>query len=179
MKRLTMAALAALLLGSAPPALAQGALGSQLQSCLAIFGAVERLACYDRIARGVNGERAVAPLASAPMASAPVPAAPPIAPSRVPAAPPPQGLGSERLPRAAAPPRNTEEIVRVTSVSFDPRGRFTMTLENGQIWQQVPGDTARLRQRNVSNVRITRGVFASYDLQVVGLNASYKVSRVQ
>jgi hypothetical protein len=32
--------------------------------------------------------------------------------------------------------------LRMTAYSFDKRGFFTVTLSNGQVWQQVAGDTA-------------------------------------
>ena len=94
---------------------------------------------------------------------------------------PPTGLGSERLPRiaSAAPKRAQELLAGVTGVTYDARGRFTITLDNGQVWRQLEGDTSVLSGSRISTVRISRGALGSYDLNVVGRNASYRVSRLQ
>jgi len=70
MNRTMMIAALALL---ATPAAAQDGIRAQLGSCLAIPGVLQRLACYDSVAKG-NGitTPARAPVAAAPMA-APMP----------------------------------------------------------------------------------------------------------
>ena len=167
-----------LLIGAgATAAMAQDSLPGQLTACVAIPGVMQRLACYDRVAHSVSP--AIAPR-SAP-AQKPIARA---APSAVYVAPPlaaaaPAGLGSERLPQTAAAQRNQELIAAVTSVSYDPRGRFTVTLDNGQVWRQLEGDTAVLQSTRISTVRISRGSLGSYDLNVIGRNASYRVLRLQ
>jgi hypothetical protein len=52
-------------------------------------------------------------------------------------------------------------------------------LDNGQVWRQVAGDTAILQGRSISSVRISRGALGSYDLNVEGRNATYRVMRLQ
>jgi len=163
-------------------AMAQDTLPVQLTACLQITGLLQRLACYDRVAhsvspapRGVPAQRPAPPTAPA-MASAAPPAiyaAPPIA------AAPAVGLGSERLPRTASGKRAQELTAVVASVSYDARGRFTVTLDNGQVWRQLEGDTNMLQGARNSTVRISRGALGSYDLNIVGRNASYRVLRLQ
>jgi len=162
-----------LLLASASAAPAQESLPNQLGACLQITGMLQRLACYDGVARAVspvsaprNAPRAATTFAPAPLAAPPVAAA---------------GLGSERLPRlaSAAPKTPQQMIAGVASVSYDGRGRFTITLDNGQVWRQLDGDTAQLKGARFPAVRISRGALGSYDLNVVGRNATYRVSRVQ
>jgi hypothetical protein len=166
----------------ATPAAAQDGIRAQLGSCLAIPGVLQRLACYDSVAKG-NGLTTAArpPAAAAPMYSVPPSPAyrqpPPVAAY----APRPPGLGSERLPQAqAAAPRMAQDMTAmVTKLTFDGHGRFTVTLDNGEVWRQVPGDQSVLRERSVSTVRISRGAVGSYDLTVSGRNAVYTVTRLQ
>lgn len=168
------------LLAAATPAMAQDTLSSQLTACVQITGVLQRLACYDRVAhslgpvpapRSAPAQRPVAP---------PVAYAPPIA-AAAPVAAPLPGLGSERLPRtASAAPRRAQELTAgIAGITYDARGRFTVTLDNGQVWRQLEGDTAVLQGARNSTVRISRGALDSYDLNVVGRNASYRVLRLQ
>ena len=177
----TIASLLVVIAG-ATEAMAQDTLPAQLTACLQITGVLQRLACYDRVAHAVGpvpASRSVPaqrPVAQMPPANAVPPvayAAPPIA------AAPPTGLGSERLPRTAPVKRAQELIAGVASISYDARGRFTVTLDNGQIWRQLEGDTAVLQGTRNSTVRISRGALGSYDLNVIGRNATYRVLRLQ
>ena len=157
---------------------AQNTLPGQLTACLQITGMLQRLACYDRVAH------ALGPVPAPRTASLPRPAvgaAPAAAALVPPVAAAPSGLGSERLPRTAslAPKRPQEMISSVASVSYDARGRFTITLDNGQVWRQLEGDTTVLTGSKISMVRISRGALGSYDLNIVGRNATYRVSRLQ
>jgi hypothetical protein len=70
-------------------------------------------------------------------------------------------------------------IAGVAGVSYDGRGRFTITLDNGQVWRQLEGDTAILRGTRFPAVRVSRGALGSYDLNIVGRNATYRVARLQ
>jgi hypothetical protein len=169
-------------IAGATAVMAQDPLPAQLGACLQITGLLQRLACYDRVAhavapRNVPAQRPVAQPAPPIANAAPVPpvayAPPPVA------AQPPTGLGSERLPRAASAKRAQELIAGVAGISYDSRGRFTVTLDNGQVWRQLEGDAAVLTGSRLSTVRISRGALGSYDLNVVGRNASYRVVRLQ
>ena len=179
--RKPIAPLLFLLLG-ATGASAQDSLPAQLTACLPISGMLQRLACYDRVAHSIAPVSRSAPLQRPAASPPPVAYAPPgaaAAPAVVP--PPPTGLGSERLPRtaSAAPRRAQELIANVASVTYDARGRFTVTLDNGQVWRQLEGDTAVLQAPRNASVRISRGAIGSYDLNVVGRNATYRVLRLQ
>ena len=70
-------------------------------------------------------------------------------------------------------------VAGVASIAYDARGRFTVTLDNGQVWRQLEGDTGVLQGARISTVKISRGALGSYDLNVVGRNASYRVLRLQ
>lgn len=167
-----------LLLLGATAAMAQDTLPSRLGACLRITGLLQRLACYDEVAHSVSPAPATrATPAQRPGANTAL--VPPAAPPSVSAAP--SGLGSERLPRtASSAPRGAQELIAgVSSISYDARGRFTVTLDNGQVWRQLEGDTAVLTGARKSTVRISRGALGSYDLNIVGRNASYRVLRLQ
>jgi len=168
------------LVGTATSALAQDPLPAQLTKCLDIAGVLQRLACYDRVAHGVApapGARTSGTASERPVLRATPPlayAAPPVA-----TVPPATGLGSERLPRAASVRRPSEMVAGVASISYDPRGHFTVTLDNGQVWRQLEGDTSVLQNPGSSAVRISRGALGSYDLNVEGRNATYRVLRLR
>jgi hypothetical protein len=169
------------------PAAAES-LQAQLGRCVRITGLLQRLACYDGVVKdaGISAPAPArpapaSPYASIPPAPAPAIAAAPALASAAPAAPPAPSFGSESLPRArTAPSASARSIVAaVAGLTFDGTGHFTVTLDNGQVWRQVPGDTSILRQTQVGSVRIARSVFGSYDLRLPGLHASYRVVRIQ
>lgn len=63
---------------------------------------------------------------------------------------------------------------------FNQAHLFTVTLDNGQVWQQIEGDDryARWDKRASSYaVVISRGMFGSYNLQVLKQGSVYKVRR--
>jgi hypothetical protein len=100
----------------------------------------------------------------------------------------PSDFGAEALPQQrtasadpARPARLDELRANVTAVAFNPNGRFTVTLDNGQIWKQLDGDTgtARFKNKGSDVVTISRGLLGSYNLVVEGRSALFKVKRVQ
>ena len=75
----------------------------------------------------------------APGARAAMPPPMAAAPARVASAPPPQktdGLFGNLFENGS------EETLRMASYNFNPRGLFTVTLSNGQVWRQRANDTA-------------------------------------
>lgn len=100
----------------------------------------------------------------------------------------PADFGAEALPQQrtasaepAQPARLEELRANVVAVALNPLGRFTVTLDNGQIWKQLDGDTgtARFKNKGGDVVTISRGVLGSYNLVVEGRSALFKVKRVQ
>jgi hypothetical protein len=179
-----------ILLTASSPVLAES-LQAQLGHCVRITGLLQRLACYDGVVKdaGIVAPSAGRPAPASPTASIPpVPAAPMMAApglaSAAPANPLPSAassFGSESLPQARRPPSGSAKAITagVASLSFDGTGHFTVTLDNGQVWRQLPGDMSILQQKRVVSVRIARSIFGSYDLSLPGLHASYRVERVQ
>jgi hypothetical protein len=77
--------------------------------------------------------------------------------------------------------RDIASSSRMASYAFDRNGLFTVTLENGQTWRQIDGDSHSAHwskaPRNYA-VTIINAAFKSFSLSVKGSPASYKVRRV-
>ncbi|HUO01209.1 MAG TPA: hypothetical protein VMU31_00405 [Rhizomicrobium sp.] len=165
----------------------------QLAKCLTVFGMVERLECYDNLARSVAGNASAPARPGAPPSPAAA-AAPPPRPNQ--AQPPadfgyaagtpsrqttPESFGSENI--AKPPPASPVDSITstVTSFSFTPQGHFILTLGNGQVWRQIEGDVGRpdLRAKHVRSVKISRGLFGSYNLSFSDQTGRFKVDRVR
>jgi hypothetical protein len=173
-KLATLAAFAAL---ATLPASAQPALQFELSRCLAIPGVLQRLACYDGVARG-TGVRVAAQPRMAP--ALPAPAPPTYSPRPIPV--PAPGFGGERLPQSEASRRAAQDRIESPLAGFDLniRGKFTVTLANGQVWKQLDGDDAVARPRkSARSVIIERALFSSYALTFNDSSQRYKVARVQ
>ena len=174
MKRL--AALAACAALVTLPVCAQSPLQTQLSRCLAITDVLQRLSCYDGVARSAG----VAVAAQPPIAA--VPSAP-VTPIYVPPpirAPAPS-FGSERLQsQTSRRPAQNRIVSALAGFDTDMRGKFTVTLVNGQVWKQLDGDDAIARPRkSARSVVIQRAIFGSYALTFNDSNERYKVVRVQ
>jgi len=149
------------------PLFAQDSLTAGLRSCAAIVGSVERLSCYDQLARR--------PLPT-PMA----------APAQMPQRPAPAAdFGADTLPQAAPVPvpRSSLESITspVTDFSFDVRGHFIVTLANGQIWRQIEGDTVNvpLRKDRTHTATVSRAILGSYSIRFDNPRGLFKVLRVR
>jgi hypothetical protein len=95
-----------------------------------------------------------------------------------PATPPP-GFGLD----STAPKRAPDHIMaRMHSYSFGRDHRFRLSLDNGQVWQQLEGDDSFARWNKPADrytVRISPGMFGSYNLQVMNKPGMFKVRRIQ
>jgi hypothetical protein len=70
---------------------------------------------------------------------------------------------------------------RMVSYQFNALGTFTVTLENGQVWRQVAGDTDHAHWKKPASsyvVTVTPGFLKSYNFQVRGLPGLFKVLRI-
>jgi len=70
---------------------------------------------------------------------------------------------------------------RMASYSVGPGQLFTVTLENGQVWRQIEGDTAQAHWTKPAPrylVTITGGAFGSHNLKVKDMPGMFKVTRV-
>ena len=70
---------------------------------------------------------------------------------------------------------------KVTDYAYNPVGRIVIFLENGQVWQQLEGDTDRVhfKKGEVNTVVISRGMLGSYNLRVNDTGLAIKVRRLK
>jgi hypothetical protein len=90
----------------------------------------------------------------------------------------PAGISSQAGPNA----EKREIVSRMTSYTFDRYGIFSVSLENGQLWRQLPGDTSFAHWKGAPGehvVRISRGFLGSFNLQVDHNLGMFKVLRVK
>jgi len=101
--------------------------------------------------------------------------------------PPPPPPPPPPVPGQPAPPPPPQVVDRITAgvtdYAFNPLGRLIVFLDNGQIWQQIPGDTDSaqhaFRKNGANTVTISRGLVGGYDLKVDGHVGIFKVRRVK
>ena len=109
----------------------------------------------------------------------------------------PQQFGNESVPKPPPPPPPPPKPgepppppppVEIDSISADvtdyaihPDGRFTVFLDNGQIWQQLSADSdmAHFKKNGANKVVIKRGLIGSYNLVLNDVGTSFKVKRIK
>jgi hypothetical protein len=156
----TISLLVACVAASAP-AFADNVL-TEIQACRGL-GDAARLACFDRVL--ARHEAA--------------PAAPAAAVSPAVAAPVDRSFGAERLPNAERPQQPETMTAKVVSISYNAFKKFTITLDNGQVWRQNESDSPVAHFDATDTVRITRGFLDSYNLKVDGGWGIFKVKRIK
>jgi len=174
-----------LLCAAAGPAQAQ-AQDPTLERCRGIEAPAARLACYDAAlpprlaAPRVPGSPVAAtpPAPPAPVATAPVQpgAAPTLASPRT-AGEPQANFGFESRRRPAdEPPDRVLTSYQGTFSGWGPSEKIP--LANGQVWQIADGSQTAYDVKNPV-VRIVRGAFGSFFMEIEGVSHSPKVRRVQ
>jgi hypothetical protein len=150
-------------------------LQTMIGQCAATPDGKERLACYDAIAQRLGTGHAPATTAAAPVPAA---APPPAAVQRQPEA----QFGAESLKKEAraGQPQQLDEIHgAIAKLTFSPTGRAIVSLDNGQVWRQVEGDSDRFKGKQGEKATIARAILGSYSLTVEGRNQLIKVQRVR
>jgi hypothetical protein len=93
-------------------------------------------------------------------------------------APPPSEFGLQ--PKPAKTPDSVS--ARMAAYEFDRYHRFTATLDNGEVWQQIAGDddlAAWTKPASSYRVTISRGMFGSYNFRVLKSGDLFKVRRIR
>ena len=146
--------------------------------CVSIDDDRARLACYDEAYGRTESTRA-----SAPAAAVGAPAAAMAAATAGPPAPSPEqsrqnfGLSAEKVLGPQGGP--TEIEAKVTAVQANEvTGRAVVTLDNGQVWQQLEATKATKRPRPGDQVVIREASLGSY-LMVTPERGSARVRRVR
>ncbi|MDX2220767.1 MAG: hypothetical protein SF172_17235 [Burkholderiales bacterium] len=162
---LVLTAAVTILFGSLP-SVAQSA--ADLQRCRDLKDAAARLACYDAIP--------LAPTSAAvpPATRATATVAPAQAISTTPVA---ADFGLERRAEQKREEVKTIES-RITGnvEGWEPNSRFT--LDNGQVWQ-VSDDSRSFGNVTNPKVKISRGTFGTFFLEIEGINAAPRVKRIR
>jgi hypothetical protein len=75
-----------------------------------------------------------------------------------------------------------EAVTHMTDYVFDGSGRFTVTLDNGQVWRQMPGDVKKARWTKSAHsyvVTLNSGALGSTNFTVRGMPGVFKVEQVR
>jgi hypothetical protein len=177
---------------------------SAVLRCSGMSDKAQRLVCYDsavvRVPGALNAPAAPPPVASASAALAPPPVVHrqrssgfiaslfgPDGPNRAPQTTPAQ-FGSESIAnggKQAYPiPMDGDTIDAITArlVSYDVNGGYmTVTLDNGQIWHQVSGESVGHLQRPAANYAVTieRGGAGAYAMKLNHFGRTLQVRRLR
>jgi hypothetical protein len=200
--RLALAAATVFVFSAARAQTEQG-LASAILNCAAVADEKAQLACYNGIAVQLKTAQASAPAATldarplaAPQDVAQVPKqeggswynpstwfgsnetprpARPIVGS-------PRNFGSENMPEPSSGPQPLDHITaKVASATYNYFRRFTLTLDNGQVWRQNESDTrvARFDDNGTETVTISRGFLNAFSLAIAGQYGTYQVKRIK
>lgn len=89
-------------------------------------------------------------------------------------------FGADRLPRKELPKEELATLsAHIRQVWRNAFGRFTVALDNGQVWRQLDSDSGKPRLREGEAITISQGLFDSYNLTPEGTGGVYKVRRIQ
>lgn len=156
-KTLGTAAMLLLASGIVADSHAQTAADRALVQCGTIAEPNARLACYDA-ARDQSKARHWPEFNGAPAQPAPQTAV----------RPPPSPAGGKL-------------VAAVARYDLSPGGRFTVVLDNGEVWRQFDSDDgmAQFKQHGRNVVQISKGFWGSYDLRLNAANIVFKVTRIR
>ena len=166
--------------------------------CGRIADARSWLDCYYGAAQPMRAQLGLPPAPAAQTRLVPGGAAP-FAPAPDPSSPATPGYAMNAQPAAGPPPMPVKKKsggffssvlggqtvlskMRASAYSFDAKGKFTLTLSDGEVWQQLEDDSSLAQWRGSATrlvVSIKTGALSSYSLQVAGDNNLYKVVRVR
>lgn len=93
-----------------------------------------------------------------------------------------ESIHNQQVASTAEEPKGLDEMrAGVTKVEFGPSGRFTVTLDNGQVWRQIEADSghARFAKKGGDRVTISHGMLGSYNLVIEGRAMLFKVKRLK
>lgn len=151
---------------------------SQVASCREIPKAKARLKCFDRTTQFLDGPIAPVEEALAGKAQLLTQNAPDGDQDRI------AGFGAEDLVIEDRDGPLKELRAIATSITRDARGKYSVELENGQIWRQLQGDGNTLRVRKDKsgkghNVIIKKRSLGAYALRMTTAKRSILVRRVR
>lgn len=106
-----------------------------------------------------------------------------LSPSARTAAPRPAAAPASDFGLKPKPVKQPDSVAaRMADYRFDRNHLFTVTLDNGQVWQQIAGDDRLAdwdKPAATYTVMISHGVFGSYNFRVSKSGSLYKVRRIR
>ncbi|MGI9270641.1 MAG: hypothetical protein ACR2QT_02605 [Woeseiaceae bacterium] len=147
---------------------------SVIEHCRNTSSDADRIACLE-----------AALLAKEPVVSR-EPASPIVAPVQT-TGPEPEGIGADQVvARTQTQEQRLEELEKaeglvVASYATVPYEKLQVTLQNGQVWRQIVGDTQKIRvslKRN-QTVDISESSISGYKMQLNEMRRSVRVERVK
>lgn len=160
----------------------------EILDCRAIAQDMERLHCFDKTtgeaAKRIASDAVRADDTGQTVAKADIGSAQSVddAPSRE------NAFGAEDLPKERSESnRGKKEAktlrAKLVSLHFTRSGRYVITLDNGQVWRQIGGDTDQLLLPSVSEngvpVIIKKKMFGSHTLRPASSKRSIRVERIK
>jgi len=150
-------------------------------SCLDIADDGQRLTCLETATRDLKATRVRREDAVEPPAAAVSPPAESAADSTE-----EESFGAENLDSVRREKREDTRRFRleakVIEFKLDPYGDFTATLDNGQVWRQLTGNTSKAHFGNSNRlytVTIKKGPLKNYRMKINELGRWYRVKRVK
>ena len=158
--------------------LAEGEITEQLLVCDDVIDLTERLTCFNAIVDKLKSVLAV-PAVKSPPASVSASEAPVVAPA---AAPEIDDFGSEGIASRSTPEEESSAVEKIEATIVrswkNHDGRFSVELDNGQIWRETQGTKSRLPKVNTS-VTISTGRLGGYRMKFENINKLAWVRRTK
>jgi len=164
-----------------------------LEKCRGVDNSLQRLVCYDRVAKNVNqyagGQESISAVprpqlapANAPEAPMPPPPAKPSVSSTPSAKPTVDNNATEDIAFGMEQKRVREQkeasmVATVAALSSTVRGSLIVTFDNGTVWQQ--SDDTDLNLKEGQKVVVERGMFGAFYAKVEGIKRKMKVKRIK
>lgn len=182
--RCVLALTAAMLIGAmAAKAAPEADLAAQILACSVLKDGAAQLACYNKIAAGLRAGQNVPPANdNANNAKIETQAGPAEAARDKRAAPTSAAsdFAGDTVPfhkeANAAPVSMTAHIA---AFSYNFYRRFTVVLDNGQVWRQDDDDDATPQLAKGQSVTITRGFLDAFHLKIAGEWGNFAVRRIK
>ncbi|WP_425410878.1 hypothetical protein [Hyphococcus sp.] len=98
---------------------------------------------------------------------------------------PEKSFGAEDMVQQRAEEEQTPKSLRarLVGLGFTQAGRYIITLDNGQVWRQIAGDTDNLRLPNATGdgvpIIIRKGMFGSHLLRPASSKRTIRVERIK
>ncbi|RYV00897.1 hypothetical protein SOPP22_19080 [Shewanella sp. OPT22] len=141
-----------------------------IQKCATISDKLDRLICYDNLAKGVSPKVSSPEANFGKVSSATETSSSDQFETR--------GQTTETFGITKPTGKQLERVeLTVAKVAKSPHGKLTITFENGQVWKQ--SETKRFKLKSGQKAYIKRGALGSFILGTPERNSSIRVKRIK